>query len=103
MRTRLILSVGTAILLLSGASRAFPETKSGEAKLPELSFQDVAKNAVNVSLGDKVKADCSHYINPDVFGKKVIFGNVIALPSDQLKKIVSYQVTVLEDEKEFGK
>jgi hypothetical protein len=152
MRKRLILNVAAALLLLSSAPQAFPDTKSGEAKLQELKFQDVAKNALKVSLGDKVKADCSYYINPDLFGKKVVsvqarikntsdkamyygyyvaffdkdknlvacssfagqlakldpskettIGNVIELPSDQLKKIASYQVTLLEDEKEFGK
>jgi hypothetical protein len=35
--------------------------------------------------------------------KETTIGNVIELPSDELKRIVSYQVTVLEDEKEFGK
>jgi hypothetical protein len=153
VRKRLILNFAVAILLLSSAPQAFPDTKSGEAKLQELKFQDVAKNALKVSLGNKLKADCSYYINPDFLGKKVIsvqariknatdkvmyygyyvaffdkdkdlvacssfgggqiakldpgkdtyIGNVIELPSDQLKKIVSYQVTLLEDEKEFGK
>jgi hypothetical protein len=35
--------------------------------------------------------------------KDTYIGNVIELPSHQLKEIVSYQVTLLEDEKEFGK
>jgi hypothetical protein len=153
MRKWFVLNVAAALLLLSSAPLAFPDTKSGEAKLQELTFQDVDKNALKVSLGNKVKADCSYYINPDFFGKKIIsvqarvkntsdkvmyygyyvaffdksknlvacssfgggqiakldpgketfIGNVIELPSDQLKKIVSYQVTLLEDEKEFGK
>jgi hypothetical protein len=153
MRKRFILNGAAVILLLSSAPQAFPDTKAGEAKLQELKFQDVAKKALKVSLGNKVKADCSYYINPDFLGKKVIsvqarikntsnkvlyygyyvaffdkdkklvacssfgggtiaklnpgketnIGNVIELPPDQLKKIVSYQVTLLEDEKEFGK
>src|SRR5262249_25483289 len=153
MRIRLVLIVAAALLLLSSAPPTFPDTKSGEAKLQELKFQDVAKKALKVSLGNKVKADWSYYINPDFFGKKVIsvqarikntsdkvmyygyyvaffdkdknlvacssfgggefalldpgkettIGNGIELPSDQLKRIVAYQVTVLEDEKAFGK
>ncbi|HEV3203015.1 MAG TPA: hypothetical protein VGY77_01470 [Gemmataceae bacterium] len=147
------LGVGTIILLLITGPQAFPDTKSGDAKLQEIGkFQDVSKKALKVSLGDKVKANCSYYINPDFFGKKVIsvqanikntsnklmyygyfvaffdkdknmiacssfsgdiakldagketnIGNVIQLPADQINKIVSYQVTLLEDEKEFGK
>jgi hypothetical protein len=149
MRKRLILSVPAAILFLSSASLAPSDTKSGEAKLQELKFQDAATDALKVSLGNKVKAECSYYINPDLFGKKVIsvqarvkntsdkvmyygyyvaffdkdknlvacssfngpiangkeknIGNVIPLPSHQLKSIAFYQVTLLEDEKEFGK
>jgi hypothetical protein len=152
MRKRLILSVAAVSLLLSSAPRAFADSKSGKAKLQELKLQDIDKKAVKVSLGNKVKAECSYYINPDLFGKKVIsvqarikntsdklmyygyyvaffdkdkglvacssfggplaklnpgketfIGNVIELPFDQIKKIVSYQVTLLEDEKEFGK
>lgn len=152
MRKPLVLNVAAALLLLSGAQPAFPDTKSGEAKLRELKLQDADKNALKVSLGIKVKADCSYYINPDFFGKKVIsvqarvkntsdkvmyygyyvaffdkgknlvacssfggpiaklapgketfIGNVLELPADRLKEVVSYQVTLLEDEKEFGK
>jgi hypothetical protein len=36
-------------------------------------------------------------------GKETTIGNVIELPAAQLARIASYQVTVLEDEKEFGK
>ena len=35
-------------------------------------------------------------------GKETTIGNVIQLPVQQLKKIAFYQVTILEDEKEFG-
>jgi hypothetical protein len=152
MRKQLILNLAVAIFFLSGVPQALPETKSGEAMLKELMFQDVAKNAVKVSLGNKVKADCSYYIIPNFLGRKVIsvqarikntsdklmyygyyvaffdkdkslvacssfagslakldpgketnIGNVIEVPVDQLKRIASYQVTLLEDEKEFGK
>jgi hypothetical protein len=153
MRKWFILNGAAVILLLSRAPQTFPDTKSGEAKLQELKFQDIAKKALKVSLGNKVKADCSYYIIPDFLGKKVIsvqarikntskkvmyygyyvaffdkdkklvacssfgggtiaklkpgeetnIGNVIELPPDQVKKIVSYQVTLQEDEKEFGK
>src|SRR5262245_24262991 len=72
MRKWFILDGAAVILLLSSASQAFPDTKSGEAKLQELKFQDVARKALKVSLGNKVKADCSYYINPDFLGKKVI-------------------------------
>lgn len=36
-------------------------------------------------------------------GKETNIGNVIQLPPDQIKRIAHYQVTVLEDDKEFGK
>ncbi|HLW65414.1 MAG TPA: hypothetical protein VKS79_08865 [Gemmataceae bacterium] len=36
-------------------------------------------------------------------GKDTNVGNVLEIPVDQQKKIASYQVTLLEDEKEFGK
>ena len=36
-------------------------------------------------------------------GKSMGVANAIVIPTDQLKKIVYYQVTLLEDEKEFGK
>ena len=153
MSSRLIRIVGAAILLLSAAPLAWSETKSGEANLQELKDQDVAKKAIKVSLGDKVKAECSYYIIPDFLGKKVVsvgarikntsgklmyygyyvaffdkdkklvacssfggsqiakldpgketyIGNVLELPPDQIKRIASYQVTLLEGEKEFGK
>jgi hypothetical protein len=153
MRTRLIRNVAAAFLLLSAAPLARPDTKSGDANLQELKSEDVAKKAVKVNLGDKVKAECSYYIQPDFFGKKVVsvgarvkntsdkvmyygyyvaffdkdkklvacssfgggqiakldpgketfIGNVLELPPDQIKKIASYQVTLLEGDKEFGK
>jgi len=153
MRKRLIRNVAAAILLLTAALPASSETKSGEADLQELKDQDVAKKAIKVSLGDKVKAECSYYIIPDFLGMKVVsvgarvkntsdkvmyfgyyvaffdkdkklvacsslgggpinkldpgketfIGNVLELPPDQIKKIASYQVTLLEDEKQFGK
>jgi hypothetical protein len=127
----------------------YSDTKSGEAKLQELKARDVSAKALKVSLGDKVKADCTYYIMPDFLGKravsvqariknsagkpmyfgyyvaffdkdknliatsfaskkldpgeKIIIGNAIPLPSEQLKRIAFYQVTLLEDEKEFGK
>ncbi len=151
MRSRLILFV-TAFLLLCSVPPAFPDTRSGEAKLQELKGQDIDKKALHVSLGDKVKAECTYYINPDFIGKKAIsvqarvkntsdkamyygyyvaffdkekrmvacssfsgpiaklapgkdtlVGNIIEIPAARLKEIVSYQVTLLEDEKEFGK
>jgi len=153
MRNRLIRNIAAAILLLAAAPQAWSDTKSGDATLQELKFEDVAKKAINVKLGDKVKAECSYYINPDFLGKKVIsvgarvkntsdkvmyygyyvaffdkdrklvacssfgggqiakldpgketyIGNVLELPPDQIKRIASYQVTLLEGEKEFGK
>lgn len=36
-------------------------------------------------------------------GKKTTVGNIIELPVDQMGRISSYQVTVLESDKEFGK
>jgi hypothetical protein len=46
-------------------SSAYADTKSGEARLQELTGQDVAKKALKVSLGAKVKADCTFYIIPE--------------------------------------
>ena len=125
---------------------AYADTKSGEAKL------DVFEKALKVSLGDKVKASCTYYIDPDFLGKTAVavhakvkntsdkhmhygyyvafqdkdknlvacssfsgklaklkpggenyIGNTIVLPIDQIKRLAFYQVTLLEDEKEFGK
>ena len=36
-------------------------------------------------------------------GKDITIGNVIELPMDQIKRITAYKVTLLEDEKEFGR
>ncbi len=133
-------------------SVAYPDTKSGKANLQEEKGQGVPEEALKVSLGDKVKANCTYYIIPDFLGKKVVsvqanikntsdkqmyygyyvafldkdknlvgcssfagelaqlepggvgnIGSVIRLPNEQIKRIAFYQVSLWEDEKEFGK
>jgi hypothetical protein len=147
-------TLGMVVVLIAAFGRpstVSADTKSGEAKLLELTGFDVAKKGLKVSLGGMVKAECNYYIIPDFFGRKVIsvgarikntakkpmyygyyvaffdrdkkliatssyegkfarlepgketnIGNVVGVPRAQLGKIAFYQVTLLEDEKEFG-
>jgi len=145
MKNRMLGMCFALAMALCYTSAAYPDTKSGEANLQE-------KQELNVSLGDKVKANCTYYIVPDFFGKKVVavqanvkntsqkqmfygyyvafldkdknligcssfvgdlakleageegyIGSVIQLPNDQIERIAFYQVSLWEDEKEFGK
>ena len=59
-----------------------------------VAFFDKNKNLIAASSYDKGK------LEP---GKETNIGNVLELPRSQLGKIAFYQVTVLEDETEFGK
>jgi hypothetical protein len=152
MANRVPWIIAAALLVLLAAD-ARPATKSGAVKLQELKSQDIDKKAFKVSVGDRVKADCTYHIIPDFFGQKAIsvharikntsakmlyygyyvafldkdknlitcsafggseftklgpgketnIGNVVVIPVSQLARIAFYQVTVLEDEKEFGK
>jgi hypothetical protein len=62
-----------ALLLVAGlAQPGRGQTKEGEAKLQEAKGLDVDKKALKVEVGDTVKAACSCYVNPDLFGKRVV-------------------------------
>ena len=144
---RVYLPVLVAFFSCLTLATAKAETKSKTAKLKE-----GIKNAVNVELGDHIKAKCSFYIVPDHFGSRVVstqamlkntgiktlhygyyvaffdqeknlvgctsfsgkiatlapgketnIGNVLELPTSEIDRIASYQVTLIEAEKEFGK